>query len=75
MTKSFGLRNQHGRKRACYPIARETGGGAEITVDDGRGGSALLAKVRSAQTLNGMSNDKKWIAVGADRAHLCTFCG
>jgi hypothetical protein len=22
-----------------------------------------------------MSNNKKWIAVGADRAHLCTFCG
>jgi hypothetical protein len=34
--------------------ARKTGG-AEITVDDGRGGSALLAKVRSARTLNGMT--------------------
>ena len=30
-------------------------GGAEATVDDSRGGSALLAKVRSARTLNGMS--------------------
>jgi hypothetical protein len=29
--------------------------GAEITVEDSRGGSALLAKVRSARTLNGMS--------------------
>jgi hypothetical protein len=37
--------------------ARKTGG-AEITVDDGRGGSALLAKVRSARTLNGMSEDE-----------------
>jgi hypothetical protein len=35
--------------------ARKTLGGAEITVDDGRGGSALLAKVRSARTINGMS--------------------
>jgi hypothetical protein len=34
--------------------ARKTDG-AEIRVDDGRGGSALLAKVRSARTLNGMS--------------------
>jgi hypothetical protein len=34
--------------------ARKTGG-AEITVDDGRGGSALLAKVRSARVLNGMT--------------------
>ncbi len=33
-------------------------GGAEITVDDGRGGSALLAKVRSARTLNGMTEDE-----------------
>src|ERR1700734_2119251 len=37
--------------------ARKTGG-AEITVDDGRGGSALLAKVRSARTLNGMTEDE-----------------
>jgi hypothetical protein len=37
--------------------ARKTNGGA-ITVDDGRGGSALLAKVRSARTLNGMSKDE-----------------
>ena len=37
--------------------ARKTSG-AEITVDDGRGGSALLAKVRSARTLNGMSEDE-----------------
>jgi hypothetical protein len=37
--------------------ARKTNG-AEITVDDGRGGSALLAKVRSARTLNGMTNDE-----------------
>ena len=37
--------------------ARKTGG-AEITVDDGRGGSALLAKVRSARTLNGMNEDE-----------------
>lgn len=37
--------------------ARKTGG-AEITVDDGRGGSALLAKVRSARTLNGMTDDE-----------------
>jgi hypothetical protein len=37
--------------------ARKTGG-AEITVDDGRGGSALLAKVRSARTLNGMTADE-----------------
>jgi hypothetical protein len=38
--------------------ARKTFGGAEITVDDSRGGSALLAKVRSARTLNGMSEDE-----------------
>jgi hypothetical protein len=38
--------------------ARKTNGGAEITVDDGRGGSALLAKVRSARTLNGMTEDE-----------------
>ncbi|MGO9418034.1 AAA family ATPase [Roseiarcus sp.] len=37
--------------------ARKTGG-AEITVEDGRGGSALLAKVRSARTLNGMTEDE-----------------
>jgi hypothetical protein len=37
--------------------ARKTGG-AEITVDDGRGGSALLAKVRSARTLNGMTEEE-----------------
>ena len=37
--------------------ARKTGG-AEITVEDGRGASALLAKVRSARTLNGMSEDE-----------------
>jgi hypothetical protein len=37
--------------------ARKTGG-AEITVDDGRGGSALLAKVRSARTLNGMNEEE-----------------
>ena len=36
--------------------ARKTS--AEITVDDGRGGSALLAKVRSARTLNGMTGDE-----------------
>ena len=36
--------------------ARKTS--AEITVDDGRGGSALLAKVRSARTLNGMTEDE-----------------
>jgi AAA domain len=35
--------------------ARKTPGGAEITVDDGRGGSALLAKARSARAINGMS--------------------
>ena len=34
--------------------ARKTGG-ADITVEDGRGGSALLAKVRSARVLNSMS--------------------
>lgn len=38
--------------------ARKTPGGAEITVEDGRGGSALLAKVRSARALNGMSADE-----------------
>jgi hypothetical protein len=37
--------------------ARKTGG-AEVTVDDSRGGSALLAKVRSARTLNGMTDDE-----------------
>jgi hypothetical protein len=37
--------------------ARKTGG-AEITVDDGRGGSALLAKVRSARVLNGMTESE-----------------
>ena len=36
--------------------ARKTSG-AEITVDDGRGGSALLAKVRSARVLNAMSKE------------------
>lgn len=38
--------------------ARKTGSGAEITVDDGRGGSALLAKVRSARVLNAMTEDE-----------------
>jgi AAA domain len=37
--------------------SRKTGG-AEITVEDGRGGSALLAKARSARVLNGMSEDE-----------------
>ena len=37
--------------------SRKTGG-AEITVEDGRGGSALLAKARSARVLNGMSKDE-----------------
>lgn len=37
--------------------ARKTSG-AEVTVEDGRGASALLAKARSARTLNGMSEDE-----------------
>lgn len=37
--------------------ARKTSG-QEITVEDGRGGSALLAKVRSARVLNGMTADE-----------------
>ena len=37
--------------------SRKTGG-AEVTVDDARGGSALLAKVRSARTLNGMTEEE-----------------
>jgi hypothetical protein len=37
--------------------SRKTGG-TEITVEDGRGGSALLAKARSARVLNGMSEDE-----------------
>jgi AAA domain len=37
--------------------ARKTAG-AEITVDDGRGASALLAKARSARVLNGMTPDQ-----------------
>jgi hypothetical protein len=37
--------------------SRKTGG-AEITVEDGRGGSALLAKARSARVLNGMTEDE-----------------
>jgi len=37
--------------------SRKTGG-AEITVEDGRGGSALLAKARSARVLNGMSPEE-----------------
>jgi hypothetical protein len=37
--------------------SRKTGG-SEITVEDGRGGSALLAKARSARVLNGMSEDE-----------------
>src|SRR5579871_2733135 len=37
--------------------SRKTGG-AEITVEDGRGGSALLAKARSARVLNGMTPDE-----------------
>jgi hypothetical protein len=37
--------------------SRKTGG-AEITVEDGRGGSALLAKARSARVLNGMSEEE-----------------
>jgi AAA domain len=36
--------------------SRKTGG-ADVTVEDGRGGSALLAKARSARTLNVMSAD------------------
>ena len=35
--------------------SRKTGGGEGVTVDDGRGASALLAAVRSARTLNNMS--------------------
>jgi hypothetical protein len=50
--------------------ARKTGG-AEITVDDGRGGSALLAKVRSARTLNGMTEDEaKRAGVETRRAYF-----
>jgi hypothetical protein len=37
--------------------SRKTGG-AEVTVDDSRGGSALLAAVRSARTLNAMTEDE-----------------
>jgi AAA domain-containing protein len=37
--------------------ARKTGG-AEVTVEDGRGASALLMKARAARTLNGMSEDE-----------------
>ena len=33
-------------------------GGAEVTVEDGRGGSALLAKTRSARVLNRMTEDE-----------------
>jgi hypothetical protein len=36
--------------------SRKTGG-AEVTVEDGRGAVALLAKVRSARVLNGMTKD------------------
>ena len=50
--------------------ARKTGG-IEITVEDGRGGSALLAKVRSARTLNGMTDDEAARAgVEARRAYF-----
>ncbi len=50
--------------------ARKTNG-AEITVDDGRGGSALLAKVRSARTLNGMTdNEAARAGVENRRAYL-----
>lgn len=37
--------------------ARKTNG-SEVTVDDSRGGSALLAKARSARTLNAMTEDE-----------------
>jgi AAA domain len=37
--------------------ARKTGG-ADVTTEDGRGGGAILAKVRSARTLNGMSRSE-----------------
>lgn len=37
--------------------ARKTGG-AEVTVEDGRGASALIAKARSVRTLNRMSKDE-----------------
>jgi len=37
--------------------ARKTGG-ADVTTEDGRGGGAILAKVRSARTLNGMTQSQ-----------------
>jgi RecA-family ATPase len=37
--------------------ARKTGGG-EVTVEDGRGASALLAAVRSARSVNTMTRDE-----------------
>ena len=33
-------------------------GGAEVSVDDGRGASALLAKARSARVINGMTKEE-----------------
>ena len=47
--------------------SRKTGG-AEITVEDGRGGSALLAKARSARVLNGMCEEEAARA-GVDKRH------
>lgn len=58
--------------------ARKTGGN-EVTVEDGRGGSALLAKVRSARALNAMSekeaaeldaNRKQYFRVANGKANL-----
>ena len=48
--------------------ARKTGG-AEVTVEDGRGASAVLAKTRAARTLNVMTEDEAVKAgVGEHRA-------
>ena len=52
-----GIANVTGCAVELVHHSRKTGG-AEITVEDGRGGSALLAKARSARVLNGMSPDE-----------------
>ena len=50
---------------------RKTNGG-EVTTEDNRGGSALLAKARSGRALNPISKDEAARA-GVER-HRCYFC-
>ncbi|TXM65883.1 AAA family ATPase [Methylobacterium sp. WL12] len=52
-----------------HHVRKGQGGGAEFTVEDGRGAGALLAAARSARVLNPMSKDQ------AERANLASHRG